>query len=620
MRQPGLRRVRTLVAGAACLLASAGALGQSSAGTLVVRVFSTRDLTSLTITPAVSTPKLHPWLRACSGCRREMLSTPLFVNVRSGRIVFSNGMRVSSAELGGALRVHAISAGGGAKEIESAGLWKLTLWHGELRVLLTLDSERYVALVLGGEAAPNEPLESLKAMAVAVRTFALENSRRHAVEGFDLCDSTHCQSLRFAKPLPAVEQAVSDTAGETLWYGGKRASAFYTQDCGGESESARNVWSATNLPYLVAHRDPYCLRREPAHWHAEIAASDVLAIARREGWRMPSHIEGVRILKRTAASRAGEIEFGGDGTRDKVSAGSFRFAVDRSLGWNRIRSDWYIVSLSNGYLHFDGRGYGHGVGLCQAGAFEMAVEGQRYRNILSFYFPGTFVGITPGDHGWHTVDLPRTGQREGTLTFWQVGSSRTNETQADDAWRMATTLFRPESPVNATLRQYPTTELFRQAAGEAGWDAAATRGTQVYLQPESVLMSHGNEHSILLHEFLHVLVESEAEPRSPLWLREGLVEVLANEESRGDAGAAMNIPALDAALAAPEDPQLSQRAHLEAARLTRILIARHGLEQVRQWLREGNVPPAALKELPQVAENPLPVTVSRPAVPQSMER
>ena len=84
-------------------------------------------------------------------------------------------------------------------------------------MLLTLPSENYVMAALNGEAAPDEPMASLKAMAISMRTFALENAGRHRAEGFDLCDSTHCQALRLGKVRPEVERAVRETAGETLW-------------------------------------------------------------------------------------------------------------------------------------------------------------------------------------------------------------------------------------------------------------------------------------------------------------------------------------------------------------------------------------------------------------------
>ena len=168
-----------------------------------------------------------------------------------------------------------------------------------MRVLLTLPSENYVLAALNGEAAPDEPMASLKAMAISMRTFALVNANRHQAEGFGLCDSTHCQALRLGKARPEVERAVRETAGETLWSGGQRAHIYYTQHCGGMSESASAVWPAEHAAYLAGHRaDPYCLRRSPAEWHAQIALTQLSEIFRAQGWQTPSPIAAIHVIRR----------------------------------------------------------------------------------------------------------------------------------------------------------------------------------------------------------------------------------------------------------------------------------------------------------------------------------
>ena len=252
-----------------------------------------------------------------------------------------------------------------------------------------------MAAALNGEASPDEPVESLKAMAVAMRTFAIENSRRHASEGFNLCDSTHCQSLRIGTTRAEVERAVRETAGETLWFNQQRAAVYYSQNCGGTTEDARNVWPSIRATYLTSHPDAYCLRHKDAAWHAQFPLDQLSTLFREQGWHTPTNIDSIRIIKRTPSGRAITLQVNGAGGPASISASSFHFAVNRSLGWNQIRSDWYELETSDRTLHIKGKGHGHGVGLCQDGAFEMAREGKSYREILAFYFPGT-------DH-WHPV-------------------------------------------------------------------------------------------------------------------------------------------------------------------------------------------------------------------------
>ena len=551
---------------------------------LTVEVFSARRVASLAAAPLGKNESI----RACRSCRAKRIGAPFTAKIIGDEVVLSSGLRSREIELDGSFR---LKPDGGAEETGVAGVWRLRVARGELRVLLTMDSERYVALALNGEAGPNEPLESLKAMAVVVRTYALENADRHRSEGFDLCDSTHCQALKFGKPSPAAEQAVLETTGETLWFGARRATVFYTQNCGGQSEDASQAWPGVGAPYLMSHRDPWCTRHGAAEWHAEIPVDKMRAVFRSEGWTLPERIDGVRVAKRTAAGRVLQLEFAADGVRVPVAAGSFRLAVGRALGWNQLRSDWYTVNLSNGMLRFDGRGYGHGVGLCQAGAAEMAAEKHSSAEILDFYFPGTRVGVTSQDHGWVST-------RGSGWTLWTTGAYAELLRDGNVAWEKGKALYPPREPVQPEVWAMPTTELFRQTTSEPGWMLAVAQGARIFLQPETILKGSGKEEGTLLHEFLHVLVESEASPQAPLWLREGIVEALA-EGGRGPSGdgVRMRVDDLEAALAHPANQAESQRVHAEAGRRAQALIARYGLEQVRQWLRARSVPDSAITTL-----------------------
>jgi stage II sporulation protein D len=461
-------------------------------------------------------------------------------------------------------------------------------------VLLTLPSESYVIAALSGEAAPDEPRASLKAMAISMRTFALVNANRHQAEGFGLCDSTHCQALRLGKPRPEVEQAVRETAGETLWSGFERAHIYYTQHCGGMSEPASAVWPDERAAYLAGqHADPYCLHRSPAQWQTHIPLRELDQIFRAQGWHTPSPVTDIRITQRDAAGRAALLQVTGRGAPAQLSASSFRFAVDRALGWNQMRSDWYSTTLSGADLEIRGRGYGHGVGLCQAGAFEMATEGRSEKEILGFYFPGTVPGVTPAGDGW---------QRIAGAGWTLLTTDRTGPLLAEGnaAWARAQSLLRetPQGKASQapTVQELPTTELFRQTTGEPGWILASTRGSHVYLQPATVRQNNGGAETLLLHEFLHVLVEQEAGANAPLWLREGLVETLAAPGKRNWDRVDLPAAQVDAALAHPSSAAVSRRAHEAAARMAALLCARYGTPAVLEFLR-NRVPPEAVRSL-----------------------
>jgi stage II sporulation protein D len=545
-----------------------------SARLLTVHLFSTRTVKTLMATQSGQpTPTQIDW--APNGLR------------------LSSGTTVKQLSLSGSMRLRA----GDAQEISAAGRWTITWQTNGLRVLLTLPSENYVIAALNGEAAPDEPIASLKAMAISVRTFALENANRHSEEGFGLCDSTHCQALRLGKARPEVERAVRETAGETLWFGGRRAHIYYTQHCGGRSEAAGDVWPAEQASYLAGnHADPYCLRRSPAEWHARMDLAQLSGIFRAQGWQTPSPISAIRVTRVSPTGRAELLEVTGRGAPAQLSASSFRFAVDRALGWNQMRSDWYTVSMEGSALEIKGRGYGHGVGLCQAGAYEMAAEGLSETRILSFYFPGAIPGITPAGDGWRSV--PGAGW---TLLTTDPAGGLVSEGNA--AWARAQSLFgSPAGSIGPTVQELPSTELFRQTTGEPGWMLASTRGSNVFLQPATVRQNNGGTEALLLHEFLHVLVEQQAGEQAPLWLREGLVGALANS---GQFRGTMPVKELDAALAHPTDAAAARQAHQVAARMAALLGTRYGMAAVRDFLRNG-VPLDILKSLPFADDSAVP--------------
>ena len=529
-----------------------------SARSLTVEVWASRSVTHLTATPLGNTNK------------------PIVVDWLPNR---------QHLELSGNYRLQAADA----PDLVAAGKWTITWQPHGLRVLLTLPSESYVIAALNGEAAPDEPMASLKAMAISMRTFALVNANRHQAEGFGLCDSTHCQALRLGKPRPEVEEAVRETAGETLWSGGQRAHIYYTQHCGGMSETASAVWPEEKASYLAGqHTDPYCLRRSLAQWQTRIPLRQLDQIFHTQGWQTPSPVTDIRITQRDATGRAELLQVTGQGAPAQLSASSFRFAVDRALGWNQMRSEWYSATVSGADLEVRGRGYGHGVGLCQAGAFEMAMEGRNDSEILSFYFPGTVPGMSPAGDGWKKI----TGAG-WTLLTTDPADGLLNGGNA--AWARAQSLL-GRSPQAPTVQELPTTELFRQTTGEPGWMLASTRGSHVFLQPATVRQSNGGAETLLLHEFLHVLVEEQAGGNAPLWLREGLVEALAAPEKRKWEPVDFPAAQVDAALAHPSSATVSRRAHQAAARMAALLCARYGMPAVLDFLRNG-VPSEAVKSL-----------------------
>jgi len=554
-----------LLVGAATADAVAGSDGGGR--DVSVALFSTRAVRTVTVTPVGA----NAWTASCAQCVHKKLAGPLrFAGLGE---LFAGGM----------LRV-TDDASGDART--AAGLWHLRpkAASGEVDVVLTLPSERYVAAVLSAEAAADEPAQSLRALAIVARTYALNGGHYTPRPGHlqaDLCDSTECQAMRTGPVTVAIQQAVQATAGETVWFGQRRAEVFFSQSCGGITEDGGAVWPKLHgLNYLQSHADPYCVRRDSAAWHTELSLSDFAAVAKAEGWKLPARMVAARVAERSPSHRALRVVFtDGNEGQTFVTASALRFGIGRALGWNRVRSDAYDLGIRNGALVFDGRGHGHGVGLCQAGATEMANESKDARAILAFYFPGTAVRIAPGDDGWRET-------RVGAMTVRTSGVPPVDAEAVQRAWADAQRRFPPRRPMAPEIVFAPTTEVFLQMTAQPGWALASTRGATVVLQPEAVLRAHAQTAAgTLLHEMLHVLVEAEAGEQAPLWLREGFVEVLAGEAN--GATSSMSSAEIEGALLQADSWAASDRAHRAAAARVRALIARYGASVVRGWLSLG---------------------------------
>jgi len=530
---------------------------------------------------ATITPVSGATLRFCERCSSKPLGS-ITVRVTKDGLTWAaeNGQAHASTAmlLAGSYRITAHG-----ESLTLAYPLKITAQSGALVLAATLPVEQYVELVVAAESGAADGPESRKALAVAARSYALAPAHGHTA--FDVCDSTHCQWVHWRTTHEAHAAALA-TDGESLWFHGSRAEAYFHQNCGGHTAAASEVWPQGHPAQgsLVSRPDPYCQRVGSSEWSATLSRTELMQALAAAGLAAPGW-KTLTVAERGESGRATVLL--ADAT--KIPAEDFRLAVGRALGWNRIRSNWFEVAAEGDSILFHGRGSGHGVGLCQAGAAEMGREGRGYREILAQYFPGaTLAEVTTG-------------------AVWQTlgGQGFTLETSeaADGEFLPALSRALAEaesrsglSPQGAiAVRAYRSTPAFREATLAPGWVAAFTEGDRIALQPLRILAARKLLASVARHEFLHALVEEQATAQTPLWLREGLVEAWSGEVRR-ESKPLLTLDQINQKLIHSASEAESEAAHRAAGWYAEQLLDRYGRAQVLEWLRVG-VPQSALLTL-----------------------
>ncbi len=395
--------------------------------------------------------------------------------------------------------------------------------------------EQYVARVLAGEAAAGSPAAAFQALAIAIRTFAVGNRRRHQRDGFDLCTLTHCQVLKSA--YAAVRDAASATGGQVLLAGGAVASVFHSASCGGRTERPSAVWPGAEDPaYLPSKSDRAC-RGEP-RWAAEIPVQDLERTLTAAGYR-GVRLRGLKVGGRSASGRVARVRLDGM-TPDAISGQDLRMVVGRTLGWHLLKSTDFTVRRTREGYRFDGKGFGHGVGLCALGSVRRAEQGDTAREILEAYFPGAQLARLPeapvAPRSVRAAPVPparetteaaaaRDAPEAPGLTL-QLPATAEPERGALTAFarRAAADLARATGqPVPAQLRLvfHPSADSFRRQTGEPWWSAARSRGARIDLLPPAVLRERGTVEATVRHELAHVLTAAALEGR-PEWVKEGV--------------------------------------------------------------------------------------------------
>jgi stage II sporulation protein D len=274
------------------------------------------------------------------------------------------------------------------------------LRDGKLALVNEVDLEDYLKGVVGKEMHLSEGEEALKVQVIAARTYAvheqrLERVRRVKGEKFDLYDDERSQVYGgLERETDAARRLVDETRGMFLVYEGRLVRTFYSSSCGGCTEPAWEVLGDETepMPPLGGRKCDYCLRRPGTRWkeHVVLAKKEIAERCLPADLR-GARVKSVEITRTLPGGHALEVSVTVEGS-SKIVRLHANNGFRRNLAPGLLKSTlWDRIEDRGDSVAIHGRGYGHGAGMCQVGAYEMAKDGKTATEILEYYFPGARV-------------------------------------------------------------------------------------------------------------------------------------------------------------------------------------------------------------------------------------
>lgn len=256
-----------------------------------------------------------------------------------------------------------------------------------LHVVNDVMLEDYLKSVVPSESPSSWPLESLKAQAVAARTYAVGNWKRRENLGFDLMPTVADQMYTgIEAERPSSNQAVKETTGQVLIYNGKPINALFFSCSGGYTDSASEVWNTDEYPYIQPVKD-FDQNAPKFKWEKTFTNKDIQDGLTKLGQDV-GEIKEIKGIEFTPQKRVKKVEITGTKGKVVVDSNKFRFAVGlNSTLWN-VESSSVLLKKSPKNFTFKGGGWGHGLGMSQWGANQMSQEGKKYEEILKHFYTG----------------------------------------------------------------------------------------------------------------------------------------------------------------------------------------------------------------------------------------
>lgn len=251
--------------------------------------------------------------------------------------------------------------------------------------------EEYLRGVVPSESPSTWPEESLKAQALAARTYAVANWNKRKEDGFDLADTVADQVYNgISAETQLTDKAIKETEGKIIIFNGKPINALFFSCSGGYTDSAMEVWNI-DLPYIQPVQD-FDYKAPKYKWEKTYSNSDIKKALLKLNVNIGNILE-IEPIEFTQQKRVKKIKFRGTNGEEIIDSNKFRMALGlNSTLWSvKANKNKKFNLLSKNYpksFTFNGGGWGHALGMSQWGARQMAEDGKSYEEIIKHYYKG----------------------------------------------------------------------------------------------------------------------------------------------------------------------------------------------------------------------------------------
>jgi stage II sporulation protein D len=260
------------------------------------------------------------------------------------------------------------------------GDFKIFENKGSILILNDVLLDDYLEGVLASEAGVNLETEYYKVQAIISRTYALNNSNKHSHEGFNLCDDVHCQAYlgHYEGESNGILNGVRSTQGIILLDSNDhKFPVFFSANCGGQSSETDQIWN-TSIPLYTSRKDTFCIDTRQAIWEKYIPKTEVYSFLNETYFL---DIENENIADKI-------INFQQENRKTFFIHPSFGIPLRDIRAKFGLKSTYFSTEQVGDKILFKGKGFGHGVGLCQEGAMNMIKRGYKHYEVLKYYFTG----------------------------------------------------------------------------------------------------------------------------------------------------------------------------------------------------------------------------------------